>query len=605
MPILTPNNELIDPIMGQVVPTSATPGAQYAVDITNDLLTRIAPHRHTGANNLDGYQLDGDSFDLTQDLVFNNVNATSLRAARFISQITNLSGSQDLNELYDVNGDLWFNDGSGNQIRLTQAGSVSPSTTAIALQLAPTTLNGGGPSFPVLLGSSAFNAINCNVASQSLYIILPVISSVTNGRFYYFMDVSNNALANNIVIEVAIGSTDSFSNGQTTFTINNVGGYVGIYANPNLSPNRWEVFDQSVYDDQALTLNGSTLTLDQASFLELFGSTCYLANSSQINALTSSTINLGDSTASFNATNGSNVNINDSNLNFTTANITGSATISGGSAIRLAGAGAINANATGAITVTHFNGIESQIANGINSQVTSGIVTSAVGGIQPLIANGINDGGIAGGLQTTVPGGIVLGGGAIDWVTFGTVKSKSAVIQLMPTVLPNEITGTPSGTSSPYNGSAGWAQTTLPVGGIPCLQSPYFTDLTTNISTIEIPMPIMHQGATLSSVQLYFQIRVPSVRSPATTLQCRIYRSAVATGDVVLLGTGAIGSSGYNVAGVQNISVPISIFPVIDNSQYFYSAIIADEYGTNAVGGNYFTGLLANFTNIPNMTFPV
>ena len=51
---ITINGEYIDLVMGMLVPNTQTPGELYAVDLYNDLILHVAPHRHTGPQNLDG-----------------------------------------------------------------------------------------------------------------------------------------------------------------------------------------------------------------------------------------------------------------------------------------------------------------------------------------------------------------------------------------------------------------------------------------------------------------------------------------------------------------------------------------------------------------------
>jgi len=273
--LLNINAEYFDPIMGMTVPTSATPGQQYALDITNDLITRIAPHTHTGAANLDGYQLNSDALDITMDLQLNGTNLGGVRSVQFESQSTVLTGAEDINDWYFVNGNAYVNDGNGTPIRITESGQLASSFSFLNFTSFNINIT---PYF--ILYTDPYNLYNVDSTSLQINITLPPISLLSpgSGRFYIFKDVGNNAGTNNIVVNVAAGSLNLFSNGFNTFTINSNGGYFGIYVNtsaPGAELNIWTVFEQSVYDTEVLQLNTSALNINL--------STINLTNGSQLN----------------------------------------------------------------------------------------------------------------------------------------------------------------------------------------------------------------------------------------------------------------------------------------------------------------------------------
>ncbi len=104
------------------------PGPQYATDI-NSCLTIIDTHNHTPGY---GVAIPSDGLDINADLPFNDNNLTEARSIRFQSQGAPLALGSDLGCLYEVNDDLYFNDGLGNQIRLTQSGGVAGTPGSIA-----------------------------------------------------------------------------------------------------------------------------------------------------------------------------------------------------------------------------------------------------------------------------------------------------------------------------------------------------------------------------------------------------------------------------------------------------------------------------------------
>lgn len=111
----SPNMVLPVPVVGQET------GPQWATDL-NNCLTIIDSHDHTPGR---GVQITPSGLNINSDLTFNTNNAISLRSVRLSINSAAIALASDLNCLYDVNGDLYFNDGLGNQIRITQSGSVS------------------------------------------------------------------------------------------------------------------------------------------------------------------------------------------------------------------------------------------------------------------------------------------------------------------------------------------------------------------------------------------------------------------------------------------------------------------------------------------------
>lgn len=112
---ITPNMSLIVPTVG------AEPGPTYALDI-NSSLSLIDQHDHSAGK---GVPITPSGLAITADLSFQSNNAISLRSTRFSIQSAPLALGTDLNCLYDVSGNLYFNDGIGNQIQITSNGGVN------------------------------------------------------------------------------------------------------------------------------------------------------------------------------------------------------------------------------------------------------------------------------------------------------------------------------------------------------------------------------------------------------------------------------------------------------------------------------------------------
>jgi hypothetical protein len=121
---LTPNMSLVVPVVLK------EPGPSWASDVNSSLIILDA-HTHSAGS---GVQITPTGININSDLAFNGNNAIALRSARFNIQTTPLSLATDLACLYSsptATGDLYYNDGLGNQIRITQSGAVTGASGTI------------------------------------------------------------------------------------------------------------------------------------------------------------------------------------------------------------------------------------------------------------------------------------------------------------------------------------------------------------------------------------------------------------------------------------------------------------------------------------------
>ena len=118
--ILSPNMSLPVPIV------SVDPGPDWANNY-NSCLSVLDQHNHSPGSgvliNQSGIGLSSTSGSL-DSLSFNNTNAYNLRSVRFSPQGAPLSLVTDIGCIYEAGVDLYYNDGAGNQIRLTAGGSI-------------------------------------------------------------------------------------------------------------------------------------------------------------------------------------------------------------------------------------------------------------------------------------------------------------------------------------------------------------------------------------------------------------------------------------------------------------------------------------------------
>jgi hypothetical protein len=123
----TPNMNLNLAIVG------TTPGPQWALDV-NNAFDQVDAHDHSPGY---GVQITPTGLNINSNLAFNSNNAINLRSTRFDAQPSPLALVTDIGALYVSGIDLYYNDLSGNQVRMTQGGNVAGSSGSITGLVSP------------------------------------------------------------------------------------------------------------------------------------------------------------------------------------------------------------------------------------------------------------------------------------------------------------------------------------------------------------------------------------------------------------------------------------------------------------------------------------
>lgn len=163
----TANMSLPVPVVGVEL------GPQYAIDI-NTCMDLIDSHDHSSGQ---GVKISQAGINISGDLELNSNNLTEIRTNRFDSQSAVLSLPTDLRCAYVVSDDLYFNDGLGNQIRITQSGGVAGTPGSISGLVAPA-------SATYIPASSKFvwqSAVNVAATMDMGSIIIRPLSLSANG----------------------------------------------------------------------------------------------------------------------------------------------------------------------------------------------------------------------------------------------------------------------------------------------------------------------------------------------------------------------------------------------------------------------------------------
>lgn len=183
--VISPNLNMPIPVVG------VDPGPDYANNI-NASLTTIDNHNHTLGR---GLQIPTAGINIDGDLPLNGYSLNSILSLQLDPQGAPLEGvSPFLNAVYVAGVDLYYNDGDGNQVRITSGGNVAGASGTI------TGLPSGTASASYQAASGTFQfqqatstAANLDVASIALrypgsyptpagnYIQLQVPSSIASG----------------------------------------------------------------------------------------------------------------------------------------------------------------------------------------------------------------------------------------------------------------------------------------------------------------------------------------------------------------------------------------------------------------------------------------
>lgn len=152
----------ISPNMGLIVPTVGVElGPQWATDL-NASLSILDSHNHSAGQ---GVQVTPAGLNINSDLAFIGNNATGLRSVRFAPNGSPINGVSDLDCLSVSGVDLYYNDGAGNIIRMTQSGSVAGTSGSITGLVAPATATYVPGNQTFVFQSAALTPANIDVAS--------------------------------------------------------------------------------------------------------------------------------------------------------------------------------------------------------------------------------------------------------------------------------------------------------------------------------------------------------------------------------------------------------------------------------------------------------
>lgn len=182
--------------MSLVLPAvSATLGPLWASEL-NTALSLVDTHDHSSGK---GVKVTPAGLNINSDLAFNSNDLTTVRTVMFDAQSATLA---DIRAIYSVNGDLYWNNGSGTAVQITSGASVQSSASTIARAFERLAVSGN----KTILAADTYSYLDTNTGSSIIYT-LPAANAVAAGRFYEFKDSTGQAATNNITINRAGADT--------------------------------------------------------------------------------------------------------------------------------------------------------------------------------------------------------------------------------------------------------------------------------------------------------------------------------------------------------------------------------------------------------------
>ncbi len=185
---------------------STTIGPSWATQV-NEAFETIDAHDHSSDK---GARITPAGMSINANLNIDNNIFYNFKSVRLQSQSAALSGASYANGIHSVNGDLYFTNGSGTAIQLTDGGSIisTPSSASVFETEAistDVTINDGD--------TYVFLRVDTSAARE---ITLPLAANVGDGRFYIVKDITGSSESYNITVTVQGSDT---IDGATSFVL--------------------------------------------------------------------------------------------------------------------------------------------------------------------------------------------------------------------------------------------------------------------------------------------------------------------------------------------------------------------------------------------------
>jgi hypothetical protein len=195
--------------MSLVLPTvSSTLGPDWAT-LLNAALTLVDTHDHSSGK---GVKVTPTGLNLNANVTLNDFYLTDVGSMRLTSLGATLVTPSDVGSIYNVNGNLYWNNDAGTAVQLTSGGSPVAASDGVSRAFERSSVNAN----TIISAAGTVSYYDVDTTS-SVTFTLPAANGVSAGRFYEIKDTTGSAGTNNIVINRAGADT---IDGATSFTIN-------------------------------------------------------------------------------------------------------------------------------------------------------------------------------------------------------------------------------------------------------------------------------------------------------------------------------------------------------------------------------------------------
>lgn len=212
------------PFMNLDLPVvSVTLGPEWATEL-NTALETIDEHDHTSGK---GTAIPTAGIDIDADLDLNSFRLIGAMSLQLEAQGSPLSGGTNVNSLNVSAGNLYFTNGSGTAVQLTDGNSI------VAPSVGLDEINYTAVNTDLIIGSAStvvFLAVDTSAARS---ITLPSASAVGAGRFYIIKDATNQSETNNISILTTGGDSVDVS------VVNSNGAAIALISNGSNAYKVW------------------------------------------------------------------------------------------------------------------------------------------------------------------------------------------------------------------------------------------------------------------------------------------------------------------------------------------------------------------------------
>jgi hypothetical protein len=183
--------------MSLPVPTvGVDPGPDYANNL-NAALTLIDQHNHTPGY---GQPIPTSGLNINADLSMNSFyNIIAARSYRMYSNVSTLALAGDLGCIFNLSGNLWWNNNAGTHVQLTNAGVIGPVTRSSMYSVVPS--NSTVASFTTsTVGTTTVTGLSVTLSTSGRPVMITVNPSGTGG---YFKAAVTTTATSNIYLHVS------------------------------------------------------------------------------------------------------------------------------------------------------------------------------------------------------------------------------------------------------------------------------------------------------------------------------------------------------------------------------------------------------------------